>query len=79
MASVGQVWSSHSNAVRNFTFGLEGVSLTKDFCSIHQGCGNSTNGGKAIDPSNCIMACSGDSTENCGGPDALVLYYLDGN
>ncbi|KAF8263707.1 WSC domain-containing protein [Lactarius quietus] len=27
-----------------------------------------------IDAKNCLLACSGDSTENCGGADALVLY-----
>jgi len=42
-------------------------------------CGNSTNGGHEIDDSSCMMACSGDSTQNCGGPNALVFYYLDGN
>jgi hypothetical protein len=44
-----------------------------------QGCGDSiNNGGSLIDNKNCMLACSGDSIENCGGPNALVLYNYGG-
>ena len=56
------------------------LSLTKKTTLglFNQGCGNDTNGVQLIDNSHCMMACSGDSTENCGGPDALIFYLLDG-
>ncbi|KAF8264818.1 WSC domain-containing protein [Lactarius quietus] len=39
-------------------------------------CGNSTmNYAVGIDPKNCDLACSGNSSEICGGADALVLYF----
>ncbi|KAF8259517.1 WSC domain-containing protein [Lactarius quietus] len=38
-------------------------------------CGNSINNGAiAIDTDQCTLACSGDSTEFCGGADAFLLY-----
>jgi hypothetical protein len=38
-------------------------------------CGNSIgNGGAPV--SSCAMPCPGDSTEVCGGSNALSLYYL---
>jgi len=33
------------------------------------------NGGKPMDTKYCMLACSGDSSENCGGANSLVLYY----
>jgi len=44
-------------------------------------CGNTLNKyAAAIDQKRCLLACSGDSSENCGGPDALVLYvYANGD
>jgi len=43
-------------------------------------CGNSIdNGAMAMSMSYCQLACSGDSTEYCGGANAFLLYYLDGN
>ena len=81
MVSVGQVWSSDNNAVRDFSlFESRWFVLTKKTTLglFNQGCGNDTNGVQLIDNSHCMMACSGDSTENCGGPDALIFYLLDG-
>jgi len=41
-------------------------------------CGKSLNNyAAAIDPKNCLLACSGNSSEICGGPDALVLYVYN--
>ncbi|KAF8263711.1 WSC domain-containing protein [Lactarius quietus] len=38
-------------------------------------CGHSINNhAAAIDSKHCLLACPGKSTENCGGPNALVLY-----
>ncbi|KAI0049114.1 WSC-domain-containing protein [Auriscalpium vulgare] len=40
-------------------------------------CGNQIkNPGMVIAQSACNMACVGDSTENCGGPNALQAYYF---
>ncbi|KAF4963891.1 hypothetical protein FSARC_8144 [Fusarium sarcochroum] len=40
-------------------------------------CGNSIdNAGAAIAQSTCNKRCAGDSATNCGGPDALSLFYL---
>ena len=76
----------------NYGFTRAGVELGQQCCTQFlllismivpltnlglQGCGNSTNGGQEIEPSNCMMACSGDSTEICGGPNALTYYLLD--
>ncbi|KAH9161006.1 WSC domain-containing protein [Lactarius sanguifluus] len=39
-------------------------------------CGNQIQSpGASIPKSSCNKACSGDSTEVCGGPDALQIYY----
>lgn len=38
-------------------------------------CGNSiVNGGTPISASKCNMACAGNSSEFCGGPNALNVY-----
>jgi len=42
-------------------------------------CGNEINSpGAPISQSSCNQACTGDSTEVCGGPDALQLYKFTG-
>jgi len=42
-------------------------------------CGNSIeNGAVPIDMFNCRLACPGDSTQLCGGADAIILYFLNG-
>ncbi|KAF8265654.1 WSC domain-containing protein [Lactarius quietus] len=41
-------------------------------------CGKSLNNYSApIDQKYCLLACSGNSSESCGGPDALVLYVYN--
>jgi hypothetical protein len=43
------------------------------------GCGNEVNSpGTPISQSSCNQACTGDSTEVCGGPGALQLYNFTG-
>ncbi|KAF8257826.1 WSC domain-containing protein [Lactarius quietus] len=43
-------------------------------------CGNSLDHGThSIDMSNCQLACSGDSTEICGGANAFMLYAVPSN
>ncbi|ORY19791.1 hypothetical protein BCR34DRAFT_595240 [Clohesyomyces aquaticus] len=38
-------------------------------------CGNSfTNGGVIADATDCNMACNGNATEQCGGPNRLTVY-----
>jgi hypothetical protein len=38
-------------------------------------CGNSfTNGGGASASSGCTMACQGDVTQTCGGPNRLSVF-----
>ena len=55
------------------------LSLFDEICSSFalQGCGNGVrNGGEMIDPGHCNLACSGDSSELCGGADSYNLYQL---
>ena len=73
-ATLLQVWSSHYNAVR-VSLGLSDSLCSPDQAVAFQGCGDSVqNGGKLINSDYCILACAGDSSENCGGPDSYVLY-----
>ncbi|KAG8932421.1 hypothetical protein FRC02_001157 [Tulasnella sp. 418] len=37
-------------------------------------CGNKISSGNILPPSNCRMACEGDSSQTCGGTSALTLY-----
>ena len=50
-----------------------------------QGCDNVINnwhpsdGNKTgIDTGHCVLACSGDSSEICGGANSLLVYFNDG-
>ena len=39
-------------------------------------CGNTLqNGSTQLPMSSCNMACSGDASEKCGGPNALLVFY----
>lgn len=40
-------------------------------------CANSISDGAALTPSGCSMACGGNSSEYCGGPNRLNLYKTD--
>ncbi|KAF8264549.1 hypothetical protein EI94DRAFT_463075 [Lactarius quietus] len=37
------------------------------------------NGGRMIDAGFCVLACSGNTTEICGGASSLVVYSFTGN
>ncbi|KAF8263709.1 WSC domain-containing protein [Lactarius quietus] len=38
---------------------------------------NIENGGVEIEAQNCFLACSGNSSENCGGPNTLDMYFFN--
>ena len=62
------------NAVSSMSFPL----LTKLRSSLQDCDGGIENGGKTISPEHCRMsACSGNSSEACGGPNSLLTYYTD--
>jgi len=55
-------------------FGLSGVEFSSEcFCDTVI-----SNGGLPIPASSCNMACQGDSSELCGGPNALNVYNFTG-
>ncbi|KAI9736484.1 MAG: hypothetical protein M1818_005994 [Claussenomyces sp. TS43310] len=42
-------------------------------------CGNTLVGSSLLDDSKCNMPCEGDSTQTCGGSDALTVYSKSGS
>ncbi|TBU26664.1 hypothetical protein BD311DRAFT_666990 [Dichomitus squalens] len=63
-----------TEACFNANFPLAGMEFAAQcFCST-----NIANGGAPIDASLCNMACAGNSTELCGGPNALNVYNFTG-
>ena len=66
------MWSPHHNAVR-VTLCLSRVRFVQNFGL--QVCGNYLeNTADIVDSSSCDLACSGDSSELCGGADFYNLY-----
>ncbi|KAI9449322.1 WSC domain-containing protein [Lactarius psammicola] len=61
------------NACNTAGYPLAGVEFANE-CWCDNGL---KNGGKSreIDTKNCMLACSGSSSEICGGANSLVLYY----
>ncbi|KAI9445677.1 hypothetical protein BJY52DRAFT_423025 [Lactarius psammicola] len=52
--------------------------LLTNLCSLLQDCGSSIeNGGETIPSENCMSACSGDSSQACGGTNSILVYYTD--
>ena len=69
-----------SNTRRNVVrvISIRNGILTIDI-RVRLGCGNEINSpGAPISQSACNQACTGDSTEVCGGPNALQLYNFTG-
>lgn len=52
------------------THDIEPYLVTRCFC------GDAVPEKFLIDESHCDMPCSGDSSENCGGRDAIRVHYL---
>ncbi|KAI9436641.1 WSC domain-containing protein [Lactarius indigo] len=70
----------HNNSVERCTdackeggYSLAGVEFAQQcWCD-----NNINNGGTQIDTKNCMLACSGNSSEICGGANSLVMYVAD--
>ena len=53
--------------------------VTDSWIHLWVGCGNEINSpGAPISQNSCNQACTGNSTEVCGGPGALQLYNFTG-
>ncbi|KAI9453138.1 WSC domain-containing protein [Lactarius psammicola] len=60
-------------ACQRLVYGLAGMEFGRD-CY----CGNRIeNGGTMIPSKNCMLACLGNSSEVCGGPNTLTVYSVD--
>jgi hypothetical protein len=69
--------STRTSAVRAFRSGF--TAPTDRPASILTDCDSQLrNGATPIPESSCDMVCSGNSSEICGGPNALSLYYYNG-
>ncbi|KAF8261472.1 hypothetical protein EI94DRAFT_797758 [Lactarius quietus] len=59
------------DACQQSAYGIAGVEFGQEcYCGI-----GIDRGGMTISSSECMLACSGDSSEVCGGPNRLAIYY----